>query len=76
MSSDLPVLDGKTVIAILEKAGFEEVRVRGSHHIMKKPGHRFLISVPVHSGRTLAPGTFRNILRAAGLNSEAVRLLL
>jgi predicted RNA binding protein YcfA (HicA-like mRNA interferase family) len=67
---DLPAVSGKAVIAALAKAGFEEQRVKGSHHILKKPGHVYNISVPVHGNRALRQGTLRNIIRSAGLTVE------
>jgi len=31
----LPALPGRTVIAMLERAGFEVIRTRGSHHFLR-----------------------------------------
>jgi predicted RNA binding protein YcfA (HicA-like mRNA interferase family) len=61
-------LTGQQVMAALEKCGFSLDRVEGSHHILKKPGHRYLLSVPVHSRKILKPGTLRRIIRDAGLS--------
>jgi len=66
----LPSITGRELIFALEKCGFSEDRVEGSHHIMKKPGHRYLLSVPVHSGKNLQPGTLRRLVRDAGLSVE------
>jgi len=38
--------------------------------IMKRENHPFLLSVPVHSGKRLKPGTLRGLLRAADLAVE------
>ena len=43
----LPVLPGLHVVRALEKAGFEVVRIRGSHHVLRHPDGRGT-SVPVH----------------------------
>jgi len=55
------------VIATLERAGFEVIRTKGSHHF---PRHRVDPSrqtvVPVHRN-DLSPGTLRAILRQARL---------
>jgi predicted RNA binding protein YcfA (HicA-like mRNA interferase family) len=64
----LPSLSGQEVIAAFSKFGFEEVRVHSSHHILKKPGHPFVVSVPVHEGRPVAKGTLRALIRGAGVS--------
>lgn len=38
------------VSQLLESAGYELVRIRGSHHLFVKPG-RPLLSIPVHRGK-------------------------
>lgn len=57
-------------IRALERLGFERVRQRGSHVILKKQtpeGERGCV-VPAH--RQLAIGTLRNILRQAGVTPD------
>lgn len=66
----LPVVHGREAVRAFENAGFSVVRVRGSHHIMKKPAHPVLLSVPVHGNRPIAPGTLRNLITDAGLTIE------
>ncbi len=46
--SKLPSKTGKSLIKLLKKAGFEEIRIKGSHHFLR---HADGIStvVPVHS---------------------------
>jgi len=59
-------VDGKTIITILKKQGWEHVSTQGSHHKMKKSGMPPII-VPVHGKKDLKPGTLRNIERATGI---------
>ncbi len=66
----LPIARGNEVVAAFKKAGFSLDRIVGSHHILKKDGHPNLISVPVHAGKALKPGTLRGLIRAAGLSVE------
>jgi len=66
----LPVITGKKAVKVFNKLGFSVVRIQGSHHIMKKKGHRCLLTVPVHSGKTLKPGTLRGLIRAAEVSPE------
>ena len=42
----LPTLNGKEVVKLLEKAGWEKARQRGSHMILVKPGEMASLSVP------------------------------
>lgn len=63
--SDLPPVDGKTAIKVFEAWGFSVVRVKSSHHVMKKEGHRNLLTVPVHGAKPLKKGTLRGLIKAA-----------
>ena len=68
----LPVISGKELITALRKAGFEEVRHKGSHVSLRKDVHRTV--VPLHD--ELARGTLTGILRQCGLSREdLIRLL-
>lgn len=62
-------LSGKQVIAILERFGFEAIRVRGSHYQMRRivNDQEQLITVPVHRNEPLSIGTLRSIYRHACL---------
>lgn len=68
--SSLPVVTGEEAIKAFSKLGFSVARIRGSHHIMKKEGHRHLLTVPVHPGQTLKTGTLRSLIRDAGIIRE------
>lgn len=41
---------GKEFCAFLERNGWILARIKGSHHIYKKPGVMALLTIPVHSG--------------------------
>ncbi len=72
----LPVVNGREALRALERGGFLLDGVEGSHHIMLHPDTRRRVSVPVHGGRDLKPGTLRGIIRDAGLTvEEFIRLL-
>jgi len=61
---ELPVASGRAALRAFERLGFEEVRCAGSHHILKKAGHRYLLTVPVHRNEKLKKGTLRSLIRA------------
>ena len=73
--SKLPSLTGKEVIAALGKAGFEVIRVRGSHHILVHSDGRRTV-IPVHAGETIGTGLMTQILRDCQLDREEFRNLL
>jgi predicted RNA binding protein YcfA (HicA-like mRNA interferase family) len=57
----MPALPGRAVVAALERAGFEVVRTKGSHHFLRHrddPGRQTV--VPVHRN-DLPPGTLRGM---------------
>ena len=68
--SRLPRVTGTQVARALERAGFVLVRVTGSHHHFHKGGVPGLVTVPVHAGEIIPPGTLSSILRQAGLTVE------
>jgi predicted RNA binding protein YcfA (HicA-like mRNA interferase family) len=63
----LRVLSWKEVCAILKKAGFEEVRRRGSHIVMQKKKPQGTITVPVPDHNEIRSGTLQSIIRQSGL---------
>lgn len=71
----LPRLTGKECIAALGKAGFEVVRVKGSHHFLRHSDGRVTV-VTAHAGETIGPGLMAKILRDCELTSEELRALL
>ena len=60
----LRVLSGREVCRILETRGFDEVRGRGSHVVMRKAATEGAVPVPDH--RELRTGTLLSIIRQSG----------
>nr|WP_253460222.1 type II toxin-antitoxin system HicA family toxin [Methanocalculus sp. MSAO_Arc1] len=50
--------------------------MRGSHHYLHHEKRGILITVPVHSGKILAPKTLQTILSQAGISREQFQQLL
>jgi len=71
----LPVISGRELVRLLEKAGFEVVRQKGSHVRLRHPGPpAHLITVPWHS--PLKTGTLHTILsEVARMRSTTVEAL-
>jgi predicted RNA binding protein YcfA (HicA-like mRNA interferase family) len=67
----LPVVNGKRVIQALIRSGFVVNRNVGSHHVLAYPGDPTrTVTIPVHAGRDLKPGTLRSIIPQTGLTVE------
>ena len=66
----LPRLSGEEIIKTLEGMGFEQVRQKGSHVILKKVTMEGTIGCVVPFHKEVALGTLRSILRQASLTSE------
>lgn len=62
----LPVLSGQDVIRALQQLGFEQVRQRGSHVVMRRGSAGCV--VPLHA--ELKRGTLGGIIRQAGLTAD------
>jgi predicted RNA binding protein YcfA (HicA-like mRNA interferase family) len=60
------------MVAVLKRAGFRQVRQRGSHVSMQKENYRTV--VPLHSD--LSPGTLLAILKQSGLSRDELSRLL
>ena len=75
MPGAIPAVPGAEVVRALERAGFEVVRVSGSHHMMRHADGRRVV-VPVHAGRDMPKGTLRNVLGIIGMSVDELRQLL
>ena len=74
--SRLPRVTGREVRKALISAGFTEIRVRGSHHYLYHRDRDSIVTVPVHSGRVLAPKTLKSIMAQASISIDDLRELL
>lgn len=72
----LPVISGKELVAALKKAGFVEVRQRGSHLSLQKItfNKTYKTIVPMH--QELSKGTLLDILQQTGLSRDDLFRLL
>jgi len=71
----LPRVTGQQVVAALQRAGFEIIRIKGSHHFLQHTDGRCTV-VPVHRGEVIGPGLMTKILRNCEINrNDLVKLL-
>jgi len=66
----LKVLSGKAFAGLLEKKGWELVRVKGSHHVYTKKGRPERISLPVHGNKSLKIGLQKHLMKIAELHEN------
>jgi predicted RNA binding protein YcfA (HicA-like mRNA interferase family) len=64
----LPVVSGRDAVRAFERLGWAVARQSGSHVVLTKPGEVATLSVPAHP--TVAKGTLRSLIRAAGVTVE------
>jgi predicted RNA binding protein YcfA (HicA-like mRNA interferase family) len=77
MSPKLPRITGAEVIRVLRRTGWYVHYQRDSHVYLKHPDYpEKRVTVPVHSGETIKPGTLQAILKQAGLNTTEFQELL
>jgi predicted RNA binding protein YcfA (HicA-like mRNA interferase family) len=67
--TSIPAFEGRRLMKILENAGFEVTRVRGSHHFLRHVDGRTTL-IPVHAGETIGKGLFRKILKDCELTID------
>jgi len=71
----LPVLSGRELVKVLEKAGFYIHHQKGSHIVLKLRDAPFTrVVVPDH--KSIRKGLLRGIIREAGLTREEFFKLL
>ena len=58
------------MIKILKHLGFEEVRVRGSHHFFIHPISKKSTTIPIHSNEILGVGILKQIFRDIDLSVD------
>ena len=66
----LNLLPAKKMVKILKRLGFQELRVKGSHHFFFNPITKKTATVPVHKNEYLSIGILKEILRDIELDIE------
>ena len=73
--SNLPTVDGRKLIKILRKTGFEVIRIKGSHHFLRHSDGRATV-IPVHAKENIGIGLFHKILKDCEMTSNEFLNLL
>jgi predicted RNA binding protein YcfA (HicA-like mRNA interferase family) len=64
---------GREFARMIERRGWQLLRVSGSHHIYGKPGSIVRLSVPIHGNRPLKTGLLRHLAKLAEIPDEELR---
>lgn len=63
-------LSGKDLARLLERNGWQLLRIQGSHHIYGKPNNIVRLSIPIHGNKPLKSGLQKHLLKSAGIPEE------
>lgn len=66
----LAPISPKKLIKLLDREGFECVRIKGSHHYFINKSDRRTTVVPIHSNRDVGVGLLKDILDDLGWSTE------
>lgn len=73
--SNLPAVTGNSLIKALKKLGFDEIRIKGSHHFLKHPDGRCTV-VPSHAGENIGRGLMAQVIRDCEITAEDLKKVL
>lgn len=63
-------VSGKEFAKVLERKGWQLLRIQGSHQIYGKLGHTDKISVPIHGNQSLKKGLQRYLVKQADISDD------
>jgi predicted RNA binding protein YcfA (HicA-like mRNA interferase family) len=66
----MKAVSGKELARLLERRGWQLLRINGSHHIYGKAGSVVRLSVPIHGDQPLKIGLLRHLLKMADLRED------
>jgi predicted RNA binding protein YcfA (HicA-like mRNA interferase family) len=64
---------GREFARMIERRGWQLLRISGSHHIYGKSGSIVRLSVPIHGNRPLKMGLLRHLAKLAEIPDEELR---
>ena len=71
----LPPVSGRELATALGRKGFQVIRIKGSHHVLRHADGRMTV-VPNHGKEEIGPGLLAKILRDCDLSRDDLRDLL
>ena len=67
------VIAGREFARMIERRGWQLLRINGSHHIYGKAGSVVRLSVPIHGNRPLKTGLLRHLAKLAEIPDDELR---
>ena len=64
----MKTVTGREFARVVERHGWELLRIKGSHHIYGKVGRPVRLSIPIHGNSPLKTGLLRSLMKAAELS--------
>jgi predicted RNA binding protein YcfA (HicA-like mRNA interferase family) len=64
---------GREFARMIERRGWQLLRINGSHHIYGKAGSVVRLSVPIHGNRPLKTGLLRHLAKLAEIPDDELR---
>jgi predicted RNA binding protein YcfA (HicA-like mRNA interferase family) len=63
-------VSGREFARLVERRGWQLLRVKGSHHIYGKAGSIVRLSIPIHGNKALKMGLLRHLLKMAEIDES------
>jgi predicted RNA binding protein YcfA (HicA-like mRNA interferase family) len=63
-------VSGRELARLVERRGWQLLRVNGSHHIYGRSGSVVRLSIPIHGNKALKTGLLRHLLKAAEIDEN------
>lgn len=76
MPNKPPRITGEEAVKAFIRAGYYLDRIKDSHHILKHPDKRELLSIPIHKGTNIGIGLLSKQIKVAGMSNEEFYNLL
>lgn len=65
-------VSGKDLCKVVERNGWQLLRISGSHHIFGREGSIVRLSILIHGNRPIKHGLLRHLLKQAGLSESDI----
>ena len=66
----MKALSGRDFARLIERRGWQLLRIAGSHHIYGKAGSVVRLSIPIHGNRPLKIGLLRHLAKLAEVSDD------